>query len=175
MESEITIRITFQSSTFTIVTGSNPTCTDAALILKGYEETSEYSELARVFSDINKAKWVEDLLLERPKLYKTLTEAQDSDPELYASIETELRDNLGVDPSTEKGKVELGFARATDPGNSLLPDENLKVAIIDNGNISTLFMFYSNMVISLTYSYIWFVSISYNGCALFNIVTYDLV
>jgi hypothetical protein len=75
--------------------------------VKGYEEDSEYSQLARVFSEINKAKGVEDLLPERPILYKTLTEAQDNNPDLYSDIKSELEDNLGVDTSTKEGQEDL--------------------------------------------------------------------
>lgn len=45
--------------------------------------------------------------------------------------------NWKTNLNTEKGKVELGFARASDPKNSLLPDERLQVAIIDNGKANT--------------------------------------
>lgn len=75
--------------------------------VKGYEETSEYSELARVLSEINKSKGIDDLLPERPKLYKNLQEALDADLSTYQKIESNLRDNLGVDTTTEEGKQDL--------------------------------------------------------------------
>jgi len=75
--------------------------------VKGYEEDSEYSQLARVFSDINKANGVDDLLTERPKLYKNLQEALDADAETYSKIEANLRDNLGVDVTTKEGQEDL--------------------------------------------------------------------
>lgn len=75
--------------------------------VKGYEETSEYSELARVFSDINRAQGKEDLLPERPTLYKSLQEAQDVDAELYTKMKENLENNLGVDTTTEEGQQDL--------------------------------------------------------------------
>lgn len=72
--------------------------------VKGYEEESEYSQLARVFSDINKAKGSEDLLPERPKLYKSLDEA---DPQLVQKVRVELSDKLGVDVETKEGQEDL--------------------------------------------------------------------
>jgi len=75
--------------------------------VKGYEETSEYSELARVFSDINRAKGSEDLLPERPTLYTTLQQAQDADAELYTKIKENLENNLGVDTTTQQGQTDL--------------------------------------------------------------------
>lgn len=75
--------------------------------VKGYEEDSEYSQLARVFSDINKANKVDDLLPERPTLYKNLQEALAGDPETYQKIQNNLRDNLGVDVTTKEGQEDL--------------------------------------------------------------------
>lgn len=75
--------------------------------VKGYEETSEYSELARVFSDINKAKGLDDLLPERPKLYKNLSEALEANPETYEKIRNNLENNLGVNTQTQEGQADL--------------------------------------------------------------------
>jgi hypothetical protein len=72
--------------------------------VKGYEENSEYSQLALVFSNINKANNVEDILPERPILYKFLEEA---DQDLVTRISKELSEELGVDIETEDGKKDL--------------------------------------------------------------------
>lgn len=90
--------------------------------VKGYEETSEYSQLARVFSDINKSKGIDDLLPERPKLFTNLTEAQNEDPELYASVSRNLEQNLGVDVTTQEGQEDL----------LALINENLKDEWVDD-------------------------------------------
>lgn len=87
--------------------------------VKGYEEESEYSQLARVYSDINKAKGVNDLLAERPKLYKTLDEA---DPQVVAKVRKELEEKLGVDTTSQEGQEDL----------LALVNENLKDAWVDD-------------------------------------------
>jgi hypothetical protein len=74
--------------------------------VKGYEETSEYSELARVFSDINKANGVDDLLPERPKLYKNLNEAKEGDPVLYTKVQQNLQKNLGINTESKEGQTD---------------------------------------------------------------------
>lgn len=75
--------------------------------VKGYEEESEYSQLARVYSDINKAAGSTDLLAERPTLFTSVDEARSSDPKMVADIESELKDALGVDLSTPEGQEDL--------------------------------------------------------------------
>lgn len=75
--------------------------------VKGYEEESEYSQLARVFSDINKSKGIEDILPERPKLFTTLSDAQNSDPVLYKRTKDNLENNLGVNTTTKEGQEDL--------------------------------------------------------------------
>ncbi len=90
--------------------------------VKGYEETSEYSELARVFSEINKAKGSEDLLSPRPKLFTSTQEAQNTDPQLYTKVKENLENNLGVDTNTKEGQEDL----------LALINENLKDAWVDD-------------------------------------------
>ncbi len=75
--------------------------------VKGYEETSEYSQLARVFSDINKKKGVDDLLPERPKTYSSLDEALAGSPAIYSSVKQQLENNLGIDTTTKAGQEDL--------------------------------------------------------------------
>lgn len=75
--------------------------------VKGYEEDSEYSQLARVYSDINKANGIDDQLAPRPKLYNTLKEAEDADSEAVNKIKRELEEQLGVDTTTKEGQEDL--------------------------------------------------------------------
>lgn len=75
--------------------------------VKGYEETSEYSELARVFSDINEAREVEDKLPARPSLYKNLEEAKVADTQAYNRKVKNLRDELGVNVESKEGQEDL--------------------------------------------------------------------
>lgn len=74
--------------------------------VKGYEEESEYSQLARVYSDINKANGGE-LLAERPVLFTTAAEAREANPSKYQKIRTQLEDQLGVDTTTAEGEADL--------------------------------------------------------------------
>lgn len=75
--------------------------------VKGYEEDTEYSQLARIYSDINKANKVDDQLPERPKLYKSLDEASSEKPDLHFAVADELVNKLGVDITTQDGKDDL--------------------------------------------------------------------
>lgn len=75
--------------------------------VKGYEEDSEYSQLARVYSDINKANGSKDVLPERPTLFKTLDEAKAADIDLHNEVEKELREKLGVDTTSKDGQEDL--------------------------------------------------------------------
>jgi hypothetical protein len=75
--------------------------------VKGYDENSEYSQLARVYSDINKANGSKDIVPERPTLFKTLEEAITQKPDLYTAVNDELTQKLGVDTTTEDGKKDL--------------------------------------------------------------------
>lgn len=75
--------------------------------VKGYEEDTEYSQLARIYSDINKANGSKDVLPERPTLFKTLEEAKASDLDLHDEVEKELREKLGVDTTSKDGQEDL--------------------------------------------------------------------
>lgn len=75
--------------------------------VKGYEEDTEYSQLARIYSDINKANGSKDVLPERPKLFKTLDEAKAQDLDLHDEVEKELREKLGVDTTSKDGQEDL--------------------------------------------------------------------
>lgn len=75
--------------------------------VKGYEENTEYSQLARIYSDINKANGSKDVLPERPELFKTLDEAKTKDLDLHDEVEKELRERLGVDTASEDGQKDL--------------------------------------------------------------------
>jgi hypothetical protein len=75
--------------------------------VKGYEDNSEYSELARVFSDINRAAGKDDVVREKPTLYKSTQEAEQENPELYRKKKDILENNLGVDTTTERGQRDL--------------------------------------------------------------------
>jgi hypothetical protein len=74
--------------------------------VKGYEETSEYSQLARVYSDINAAVGGEPLPA-RPTLFTSIEEARAINSELVEDVTSELTDNLGVDTSTPEGQEDL--------------------------------------------------------------------
>jgi hypothetical protein len=75
--------------------------------VKGYEETSEYSQLARVFSDINRAAGKEDVVRERPTSYPNLESAEQDNPELFRKKKDILENNLGVDSNTQEGREDL--------------------------------------------------------------------
>lgn len=74
--------------------------------VKGYEEDSEYSRLAEVISKNNKAKGIESTLAPRPRLYNTVKEVQDNDPDRYTKFSKQL-DNMGINLETKEGQEDL--------------------------------------------------------------------
>lgn len=79
--------------------------------VKGYDESSEFSRIAKIYSDLNVAKSQKkgapspDILLERPKLYDNINDAKKS--RYYDEIERRLREEHGVETTTEEGQADL--------------------------------------------------------------------